>query len=670
MPYKWPLKNQWRQFFVVLTKKEKICFLVCLSLFLFSAFFLSVYYYQKNTKLVPVSGGSFTEGIVGSPRWINPVFAPSNDPDQDITELIFSGLMKYDQSGHLVPDLAKTYKVLEEGKVYEFYLKDNLFWQDSHPLTADDIIFTVKTIQNPNINSPLRPRWTGVEVEKISDYALRFKLKNESSVFLENCTLKIIPKHIWQSITPENFSLSSFNLNPVGSGPYKLKKIYQSKDGKIISLDLVRNNLYFDRLPFIPKISFKFFESQKQLIKAWKSNEIDALSLNSINDIPFCLASGEIIKNCQQSNLYSFLLPRYFGLFFNLKNSDLLNQSVRKALNYGTNKSEILKSVFLNYGKVVDSPVLPDIYNFKEPSVVYHFDTKKANEILEKDGFVRTENGGLREKIVEKSPSFQFKSDLYLGSRGNEVTELQKCLSRLSSEKNQIYPEGEITGYFGKKTKAAVVNFQEKYKNDILVPAGLTQGNGRVKTLTRKKLNEVCFEKKTEHFPLQFSLVTVNQPLMIKTAEILKDQYKSLGVEVNIKTFDIAVLETEILRKRKFDMLLFGEMLGITPDPFPFWHSLQRTEFGLNLSNYNNPKSDKLLEEARKSLDENVRKEKLEKFQDIIIDDAPAVFLYNPDYLYLVSKDIKGIKNGLIPEPAMRFSGIENWYIKSKRVWK
>jgi len=117
-------------------------------------------------------------------------------------------------------------------------------------------------------------------------------------------------------------------------------------------------------------------------------------------------------------------------------------------------------------------------------------------------------------------------------------------------------------------------------------------------------------------------------------------------------------------------MLLFGEVLGQTPDPFPFWHSSQKRDPGLNLAMYENKKCDKLLEEARGSLDEKIRKEKLEEFQGLLIEDVPAVFLYNPDYLYLVSKEIKGLNTKMIVDPSKRFSGIEDWYIKTKRVWK
>jgi len=654
---KWPSKSQWRQFFKILNKKEKVIFSSLLFLFFSSFLILAINFYFKNTEIKPAEGGIYIEGAVGFPRWINPLYAPSNDVDRDLTELIFSGLLKYDLNGKIVLDLARDYKILENGKIYEFYLKENLFWSDGKPLTADDVIFTIKSIQDPNAKSPLRGSWVGVTVEKISDLEIRFELKNESSVFLENCTLKIIPKHIWENISPQNFPLALYNnLKPVGSGLYQLKNLFQDKEGKINSLTLVRNPYYFGKSPYLNEISFRFFEKEEELIKNYRQGEIKGFTLTSLTNFT------------DSANLYSLILPRYFAIFFNSGNSKVLSEKeVREALNYGTNKEEIINNILEGRGKIVDSPLLPDIYGFNPPSKVYEYNLEKANDILEKAGFLKNETG-IREKIVKKVIPFQFKSNLTFGSRGQEVEELQKCLAK----DKEIYPEGLVSGYFGNTTKEAVIRFQEKYKEDILKPYELEKGTGEVKGKTREKLNEICFPIAEEKVLLKFSLATPNQPQLIEAANLLKKQWQALGVELEIKTFEIQNLAAteEVIRQRNYSSLLFGEVLGAIPDPFPFWHSSQKNDPGLNLASYENKECDKLLEEARKNLNEAERKEKLEKFQDILIEDAPVVFLYNPDYLYLVSKEIKGVNVKIIADPSKRFTDIEHWYIKIKRVWK
>ncbi len=647
-----PSKNQWKQFLGTLNKKEKIFFSVFAVLFFSSLTFLLNSFYLDHTKIVPASGGTYTEGLVGFPRFINPVYSDTSDVDKALTELIFSGLMKYDKDGKIITDLAESYKILENGKIYEFTLQEDLVWQDSKPLTIDDVIFTVETIQNPEIKSALRSVWLGISTEKVSDLTIRFTLKNESSVFLENSTLKIIPKHVWEKVPPASFALSSKNLEPIGSGPYKLEKINQDSDGTIISINLGKNQNY-NGSTYISNLSFKFFQTDEELIKAYNNKKINGLSL-STGDFP------------EDGNIINFSLPRYFAVFLNLEEGSIFEEkNVRLALNYGTDKEAILNNFFLGKGEMVNSPILPNIYGFEEPSVIYEHNIEKANELLDGEGFLMKEDG-FREKEQTETLDFSFKNNLSTGSENNEVAELQRCLAK----DPELYPSGTVSGYFGPKTKEAVINFQEKYYEDVLAPFGLEKGTGSVRGKTRDKLNEICFQAPEETIPLAFSLFTVDQPMLTQIAEELKTQWETLGFSVTIQTFNITTLEREILRERSFDSLLFGEMLSAIPDPFPFWHSTQNGEMGLNLSNYNSKNADILLEDNRKSLNEEERKEKLEEFQDILLSDCPAIFLYNPNYRYLVSKNIKGISSSIIMDVSERFYNIENWHINTRRIWK
>ncbi|MFH1180963.1 MAG: ABC transporter substrate-binding protein [bacterium] len=657
----WPSKSQWNRFFEVLTRKEKIFFFGFLFLFTFSFISFLICSYRAYTEIKPARGGDYVEGVVGSPRLINPVYAPTNDVDRDLTQLIFSGLMTYDSQGKLVPDLAKEYKILENGKIYEFYLKDKLFWSDGEPLTADDIIFTIKTIQNPEFKSPIRASWLGVNIEKISSLAgegsggIKFRLSNPSAVFLENAALKILPKHVWQEISAQNFPLVNYNLKPVGSGPYRLKALRQDSEGKITSLTLEKNP-YSSSPPYVSEISFKFFNSEKELIDNFQKGKINGFVLTS-----------PLTNPTSNAAVYSLSLPRYFAVFFNPEKAKIFTQKeVRQALNYGTDKQAIIDEILNGGGKIVNSPILPDIYLFEIPEAPV-FDAARAKELLEKAGFTALSSGdGAREKIVEKEASFQFKSSLRMGSQNAEVTELQKCLAK----DPEVYPEKEVTGYFGQKTKAAVVRFQEKYADEILKSSNLKSGTGEVLTSTRKKLNEICLPASQEKISLSFSLATVDQPQLMEVAKLLKEQWKDLGVKVNIESYGISQLEADVIKSRNFDALLFGEVLGAIPDPFPFWHSSQKKDPGLNLASYESKEADKLLEENRQNLDEDKRIESLEKFQDIIIASVPAVFLYNPNYLYFIPKEIKGFETKIITDPSNRFSDIKNWYIETKRAWK
>ena len=658
---KFPKTFQLRQFFKALEKKEKIVFLSLLFLFLFSAAFLSLNFYFKNTELQPAYGGTYTEGLIGQPKFINPIYASVNDVDRDLTEIIFSGLMKYSPNGEIVPDLAKEYEIREAGKVYELALREGVFWHDGQPFSADDVIFTVKIIQDPNYNSPLRALLFGVEVDRIDNFRVRFRLKNPYAPFLETLTFKVLPKHIWQDV--DNFILSPYKLNPVGTGPFKFKELKKDdKTGYIYSLELVRNPDYFGKSSYLSEISFRFFENGEGLLKALKNGAVNGLSYISPQDI-------ETVKD-KGLELYLFSFARYFDISFNPEKSKLFEEKeIRQALSYGTDKKAILEQVFGGYGKTVDSLFISEIYNLPFEKI-YQFNPEKAKEILEKAGWKDQDGDGKREKYIKTEVETLFKEDLEKGDKGENVKALQACLAK----DPQIFPEGEITGYFGEQTEQAVIRFQEKYSEEILSPWGFKKGTGLVSKNTRSKLNEVCSEESPPTFPLKFSLLTFNQTELSLMADLIKKQWGNLGVEVEIKKIPPATsslnLEEDFIKPRNYEAILAGKAMTLTPDPYPFWHSSQRRDPGLNLALYTNQEADKLLEEARQTLNEEERSEKYKKLQEIIAEDAPVVFLCSPDYLYLVSKKIQGIDAKIVVEPSKRFVNIEEWYIKTKRKWK
>ncbi|MBI2042218.1 MAG: hypothetical protein HYT21_00475 [Candidatus Nealsonbacteria bacterium] len=643
----------------VFSQREKTVFFFLLFVFLSSGITLLASLYYKNTEIRPAVGGSYTEGMVGSPRFINPIYAASNDADKALTEVIFSGLMGYDEQGKIIGDAAQSVDIEENGKTYVVNLRTDIFWHDGKPLTADDVIFTIRTIQNPDYKSPLRGNYLGVEMEKASDYQIRFKLKDAYAGFLERLTFKILPKHIWEEISPQNFLLTNYNLQPIGSGPYQFKKLEQDKQGSITAVRLVRFKKYYSDQkpsePYIAEFSFLFFKNQEELAKAARNGRVDGFPLPALEY--WKLAKKDDYREVSLS------LPRYFAIFFNKDQSKLLgNEKIRKALSYATDKNEIINTVLNGKAKAAQSPILPEMYGLEEPANFYEFNPQLAEELLTGAGLQKKD-----EKWVEiaKGSAVTFKSRLQEGSESAEVTALQECLAK----DPEVYPAGQVNGYFGSKTKAAVIKFQEKYSDEILKPGGLARGTGVVSANTRAKLNELCSKSPSEN-PLELQLTTVQDPVLEKVALQIKEQWARIGIEISIQTFPISELEQEIIKPRNYQMLLFGEVLTAVPDPFPFWHSSQIKDPGLNLAKYQNSAVDKLLETARTTLDEKERMKQYQNFQNIIIEQAPALFLYNPDYLYMTSGKIKGLNQKVIFDPSQRFSDIENWYIKTKRIKK
>ena len=509
---KFPSFSQWKQIFKVLKKSERLTLLIFFILAVGSFIFLISNFYFNHTKIVPALGKTFTEGVVGQPRFINPIYGETNDTDRSLIELIFSGLMTYDKQGNIVNDLADQYTISKDGKTYTFTLKNNIFWHDSKPLTSDDVIFTIKTIQNSDYKSPLRANWIDVTTEKLSDKSFSLTLKQPYNSFLENCTLKIIPKHIWENISPENFILSLYNLQPIGSGPFTFDSLNQTKTGYIESLQLKSNRRYYNTTSFIANLDFKFFENSNDLLNLAKSRQINGFSVansdQNIKELEAQLGQGWL--SGQKFNRYSLLLPRYFAVFLNNQKSSIFSDSnIRKALLYAVNKEELNQDINLKTGiesSIVNSPILPDFYGYQAPQNTYLFDKDKANALLDKTGFKLNENGQ-REKTTTKNPAFQFKSYLKTGSKGTEVTQLQNCLLGLPKN-NKDYSsvmQGYVSGTYGLSTENAVTEFQKEYL-PALKPTGETGAS------TRKKFNELCATPIKSVQNLTFTLTTINQP--------------------------------------------------------------------------------------------------------------------------------------------------------------
>ncbi len=653
-PKKWPTKKQWRRFKEVLNTKEKVLLLSLIVITIGSFVFGVNSFYNSKTTVIPAKGGVYREGAVLSARflYINPLFAIQNNIERDITEIVFDGLMRFNDEGELVYHIASEVTT-EDNKVFDVTLRDDVYWSDGKKLTADDVIFTVKTIQNVDFQSALRQQWIDVGVEKISTYKLQFTLQEPSVVFRENLTLKPIPQHIFGDDSPREFRDSQYNIMPVGTGPYRYSDRKETSEGNIEYVVLERNPYYFRQEPYLDSIYFYFFRNKEELLLAQKRGEIDGFAVLDTmrKDFPYDEING--------FDLYTVVLPRYFSVIFNLQNDGIVKEDgFRKALNYATDKKELVDVILDNRGDVVLSPILPEFYGIKESELEDEYDLDKAKSILLAAGF---KNG-----TKEQKEKFSFTEELKENSMGEDVRNLQRCFIYLRESDEEMYPQGEVTGFYDNETKEAVVYFQEKYREEILDPHNFTKGTGMVAGSTNDKLNELCESLFDKTVSLEITITTSDDPLLSLIAEALKQQWQKIGVKVNIRRESSLLLREEIIRPRNFEALLFGTMLNGLINPLPLWHSTKIDDPGLNLSGYQNEDVDNLLETMIK--EDEGREEMLLEFEKLITEDVPAIFLLNPHFNYFVSRKYKGVNGASLVQSSLRFKNIDRWYINTRRI--
>ena len=300
---------------------------------------------------IPIVGGSLTEGEVGTPRTVNPILA-FTDADKDVTALVYAGLMRRDDSGNLVPNLATSYSVSSDGLTYDFVLKNKIYFDDGKPITADDIVFTVNKTQDAAIKSPIRAEWADVVIKKISDSEVQFILKQPYAPFLNNTTLGILPQHIWKNISDDQFIFSNYNIQPVGDGPYDVSNIAKDANGVPQSYTLVPSSHYAGSRPYIAKIVLNFYPDESHAFNALKAGEIDSLVGLDPDD------ASALASTRNSVHMLANPVPRLFGVFFNQNQNPIFaDKAVRQALSLAVDRQAIVKDVLYGYGIPIDSPV-------------------------------------------------------------------------------------------------------------------------------------------------------------------------------------------------------------------------------------------------------------------------------------------------------------------------
>lgn len=300
---------------------------------------------------MPSRGGSITEGLVGPARFINPVLSTSA-ADGDLTALTFSGLVRAIPDGSIVPDLAENYTISEDGTTYTFKLRKGATFHDGNPVTSADVLFTIKQIQNPQVKSPRRSDWDGVNVSTPDDHTVVFTLPHAYAPFIENCSLGILPEHLWKNTTPEDFPFNPLNTHPVGTGAYRIARVEVDSTGSATRFDLEPFSNFTLGRANVSLISIRLYSGEESLVNAFKKGEIDAVAG----------ISGDQLASIDTSNatVMRVTLPRVFGVFLNQNHAPVFTDAaVRNALDIALDKDRLVRATLGGFATPLTGPVPP-----------------------------------------------------------------------------------------------------------------------------------------------------------------------------------------------------------------------------------------------------------------------------------------------------------------------
>jgi peptide/nickel transport system substrate-binding protein len=542
----------------------RLLFFVIIGGLIFTSYQLN----QQFSSVTATKGGTINEAVLGTPRFVNPVLANTR-ADQDVTSLIYSGLMSIGSNGQLVPEVAEAVTVSDDGLSYNVTLRQDVRFHDGEPLTAEDVVYTIQLAQDPELKSPLRGNWSGVVVEEVGEFELNIFLEEPYAPFVENFTLGIMPEHLWSSLPIEQLPFSQLNTEPVGSGPFRVDRAIRDASGIITSYELVAfSNEDFG--PNVQKFIFTFFDQESDIIEALNEGVVDTSGYISTENVS--------LVDSDTFTIHKLTLPRIFALFYNQNRSPaLLDDSVREALSVAINRPSLIDTVLDGYGVPINTPVgiLADTVESEEGNL-----SSNASTTLEQAAVILAE--------------------------GNW-------------ERNEL-------------------GFWEKEIDDVDTTLSLT-------------------------------IRTSNSELFGSTLDAVASMWRELGVEVITEQFEQTDLVQSVIRPRDFQTLLFGIDMSRSYDLYPFWHSSQQDDPGLNVAGYANISVDDVLEDARIIDNQPERDTAFISASNDITTEHPAAFLFQPEFVYVVNTDVTAIMPARPGQPSDRFSLLQTWHTRSDVLW-
>ncbi len=339
----------------------------------------------------PEQGGVYTEGLVGSLGRLNPLLDWNNSADRDVNRLLFSGLFRFDERGLPQPDLAQAWGMAPDGTVYNFTIRPNAVWHDGEPVTSDDVIFTIEMMKSVGSLYPkdIKDLWGKIEVSKLDEKNFKLTLPEPYVPFIDYLTFGVLPKHLLESVSPDEMENADFNINPVGSGPYKFDHLLV-ESGQITGVVLTVSTNYYGTPPFIEQVVFRYYPTSTAAFDAYQQG--DVLSVSQIT--PEMLSAALEEPNL---SVYTSRLPQISFVLFNLNRPEvafLQDAKVRRALMLGLNRPYLVNTFLQGQAVITDGPILPGSWAYYDGIEHFEYNPDEAINVLNSEGYVIPAEGG------------------------------------------------------------------------------------------------------------------------------------------------------------------------------------------------------------------------------------------------------------------------------------
>lgn len=380
-------------------------------------------------------GGEYSEATLGRVNSMNPLYATTSS-EKVLAKLLFANLVAPDVSGHLKNELAKSVTADDKGKNWTLKLREGLTWSDGEPITADDVIYTIKLINDSSAKTTVSVDFSSVGIEKVDDLTVKFALPSVYTDFVDSLEFPLVPEHILGQVSPALVYENNFSKNPIGSGPFVLNAVQSTQTSSDLqTIYLNRNEKYFKPTTKLNNFTLKTYESSEKIVEAMRNSEVMAtaeLSEEETQGLP-----GDINRRNSLINGGAFA-------FLNTQNDILKNVKVRQAIAMGVDMEAVRADI--EAAKLLDYPILENQLELEWPELHVH-DEAAARKMLQDAGYVY-EGEKLFTKEGEEVPI-----NLVVRKRSSELVKVaQKFAEQLEvlgfAVNLNIYDESQNTSDF------------------------------------------------------------------------------------------------------------------------------------------------------------------------------------------------------------------------------
>ncbi|PJA81997.1 MAG: peptide-binding protein, partial [Nitrospirae bacterium CG_4_9_14_3_um_filter_44_28] len=342
---------------------------------------------SENNSDEPAYGDALIVGSIGEPSILIPMLA-GDSASHDIAGLLFNGLVKYDTDLSVIGDLAESWDISKDGLVITFHLRKGVKWADGAAFTADDVKFGYDTIVNEKTPTAYKEDFLQVKKAEVVDkYTFRVAYEKPFAPALTSWSgIVVLPKHL---LKDADITKSEFARNPVGLGPFKLKRW---TPGQELILDSYRE--YFEGRPYIDRYVYRLIPDLSTMFLELKAGSIDMMGLTPIQYTK--QTNTDFFKNNFQKFRYPVFAYTYMG--FNLKHPFFQDKRVRQAIAYAIDKGELIDVVLFGLGSPATGPYVPNTWPYNPNVKKYEYNPEKAKELLKEAGWEDTDGDGLLDK--------------------------------------------------------------------------------------------------------------------------------------------------------------------------------------------------------------------------------------------------------------------------------